>query len=376
MINTLVDNGTIKLGYVSDNDATIIQFPIANIYALLGNGGEFYLLNKRPLDEIAYAVPPSQITTDDAFLYWTVAAYDVAQYGNGECQLQYRIGSVIKMTQKWRTAVCASLVDGGTVPTPYETWLDDLADIADRCEDAEAHYPQIGTNGNWYVWDVNAGAFVDTGFPSGGGTTYHTITETEDGGEYVVLINATSGDAFAVDILSNGGAGITTLGGDITLDAPSGNAVNVTNDMKVGGRLLVSGQEVDTKKTYTQVLNITADGTETSYTLAGPYKKFAAFMQLPSHSLTILLQCEMDGNLIGYVTSQTSIARDGYVRMDCTEGLLMSDFLPNASVNSTASPFSYPARMVPTSDITNIVFKINTGIAIPSGTIIRAYAIS
>lgn len=28
--------------------------------------------------------------------------------------------------------------------------------------------PYIGENGNWYVWDIEKGQFVDSGFPSGG----------------------------------------------------------------------------------------------------------------------------------------------------------------------------------------------------------------
>ena len=266
MVNTLVDNGTIRLGYVSDNEATVIQFPIANIIALLGNGGDFYLLHRRPEDETAYAVPSSQITTDDAFLYWTVAAYDVAQCGNGECQLQYRIGSVIKMTQKWRTAICASLVDGGEVPTPYQTWLDDLADIADRCEDAEAHYPQIGANGNWFVWDVQSEDWVDTGFPSGG-TTYHTITETEVGGTYKTQIYADSDNQFAVHILSEGGVGINAEGGDIMISAPG-------STVKVNDELTVNGNRVLTEPVILYTLEddngnwIATDANGTPYTMA------------------------------------------------------------------------------------------------------------
>lgn len=32
-----------------------------------------------------------------------------------------------------------------------------------QASEAISHYPQIGDNGNWFVWDVDSGAFVDTG---------------------------------------------------------------------------------------------------------------------------------------------------------------------------------------------------------------------
>lgn len=184
MIQTLVDNGTIRLGYVSDNEAAVIQFPIANAVALFGSGGTWYLLNRRPEDEDAYAVPTDQVEVDDNFVYWTLKAYDVAQYGNGECQLQYRVGDTVKMSQKWRTAVCSSLVDGGEVPTPYETWLDQLADYAetaeeaaDRAEAAVTHAPYIGDNGNWWVWDTATSAYVDTGVSASGSAEPPVILE-------------------------------------------------------------------------------------------------------------------------------------------------------------------------------------------------------
>ena len=225
MINTLVDNGTIRLGYVSDNEATRIQFPIANTYALFGSGGDWYLLNRRPEDPDAYAVPATQITTDDDFLYWTLAAYDVAQYGNGECQLQYRIGDVVKMTQKWRTAVSSSLVDGGVVPTPYETWLDDLAEIAGRCEEAAGHYPYIGDNGDWYVWDVDAEEFVDTGMYAGG-ASYASITESGTPGNYSLRLDAD-----------------TDVTGDLTVQNffTAGNSAEVLGNLNVTSNATVSG---------------------------------------------------------------------------------------------------------------------------------------
>ena len=53
-----------------------------------------------------------------------------------------------------------------------ETELPDIIDAAERnAERAEAaaqHYPYIGANNHWYVYDVTQGNFVDTGIPATG----------------------------------------------------------------------------------------------------------------------------------------------------------------------------------------------------------------
>lgn len=199
MINTIADNGTIKLGFVNDNDATVIQFPIANTISIFGNGGNWLLLNRRPSDDEGYPVPLEQVQTDDSFLYWTVSSYDVAENGNGECQLMYSTNGTVKMSQKWRTAISSSIISDGTVPEPMESWLADLAEYAetasasadaaseaaetandlkngaaaeadraseaaDRAVAATVYVPFIGENGNWYIYSQDAGQYIDTGF--------------------------------------------------------------------------------------------------------------------------------------------------------------------------------------------------------------------
>lgn len=114
MANTIVDGNLIRLGQVGDNNATTIQFPIAEIVSAYGDGGTWTLLNQRPNDEEAYEVPGTQLAVVDGYLHWTVSAYDTAESGSGQCQLMYSMASVVKMSRKWRTATKSSLVSGGS----------------------------------------------------------------------------------------------------------------------------------------------------------------------------------------------------------------------------------------------------------------------
>lgn len=53
-----------------------------------------------------------------------------------------------------------------------ETELPDIIDVAERnaerAETAAQHYPYIGANNHWYIYDVNTGNFVDTGINAKG----------------------------------------------------------------------------------------------------------------------------------------------------------------------------------------------------------------
>ena len=45
----------------------------------------------------------------------------------------------------------------------------ELPRLLEEVHDATHNVPYIGDNGNWYIWDAEAGAYVDSGKPSQGG---------------------------------------------------------------------------------------------------------------------------------------------------------------------------------------------------------------
>ena len=49
-----------------------------------------------------------------------------------------------------------------TVPTIEED-IEDLQELAEKLEEMTANPPYIGANGNWYVWDTQTEAYVDSG---------------------------------------------------------------------------------------------------------------------------------------------------------------------------------------------------------------------
>lgn len=87
------------------------------------------------------------------------------------------------------------------------------AENADRAEAAVAHPPYVGDNGNWYEWDENAGAFVDSGVGAQGPRGDNGVTTPVSG--FFTLAVDENGDLWAYSE--------DDLALDFEYDAQSGN---------------------------------------------------------------------------------------------------------------------------------------------------------
>ena len=77
-------------------------------------------------------------------------------------------GETVRHTNIVRTYVPESLTGNGSwpsVPTEFTQMEQRILAAADR-------YPTVGSNGNWMIWDVDAGGYKDTGIYSGGEAPY------------------------------------------------------------------------------------------------------------------------------------------------------------------------------------------------------------
>ena len=77
-------------------------------------------------------------------------------------------GETVRHTNIVRTYVPESLTGNGSwpsVPTEFTQMEQRILAAADR-------YPTVGSDGNWMIWDVDAGGYKDTGIYSGGEAPY------------------------------------------------------------------------------------------------------------------------------------------------------------------------------------------------------------
>ena len=170
MRTVVVRNGTrILLGKQGENNAVRVVWPeIAEKYTKLYGDGRFELVVVQKGQEY-----PAVVNVDGPDLIWNVLTADVATVGAGSLELIYYVGDTIAKSQTWETFVEVSESAEGTAepPEPAKNWVDKVLKAGQAAVDASVNSPKIGNNGNWWVWDFNAGAYVDTGVAASGGVS-------------------------------------------------------------------------------------------------------------------------------------------------------------------------------------------------------------
>lgn len=170
MRTVVVRNGTrILLGKQGENNAVRVVWPeIAEKYTKLYGDGRFELVVVQKGQ--AY---PAVVNVDGPDLIWNVLTADVATVGAGSLELIYYVGDTIAKSQTWETFVKVSESAEGTAepPEPAKNWVDKVLKAGQAAVDASVNSPKIGNNGNWWVWDFKAGAYVDTGVAASGGVS-------------------------------------------------------------------------------------------------------------------------------------------------------------------------------------------------------------
>lgn len=173
----LVKTGSIlPLGKQGENMARKIQFDISRWIGTFGPG-TVQLLHQRSGDEAPYPVAVEQ---DGTLAVWTVTSADTAAAGSGRAELQYYVGDALAKSETWMTKVLAALGPAGeTPPEAQQGWVDQVlqagtvaTEAAEKAVNAAVRQPIVGGNGNWWTWDLEAGAYVDTGIYSGGDAPY------------------------------------------------------------------------------------------------------------------------------------------------------------------------------------------------------------
>lgn len=172
-----VKTGSIlPLGKQGENLAKQIQFDISRWISNFGPG-TVQLLHKRSGDETPYPVAVEQ---EGDRAVWTVTSADTAAAGTGRAELQYYVGDALAKSETWMTKVLPALGDASEMPPEaQQSWVDQVlqagtvaTEAAEKAANAAVRQPIVGGNGNWWTWDLEAGAYVDTGIYSGGDAPY------------------------------------------------------------------------------------------------------------------------------------------------------------------------------------------------------------
>lgn len=163
---------TIPIGRVGENNYREISVDCS---AWLEDypGGSLSLIFRRA-DGSVYL--PMGVSIASGVLTWIPSDVDVNIVGIGAAQIQLTENDVIALSSIAPIQVCDGLTDVSDVPTPEESWLEEMiaafeaaqqaadrADAAaDRAESAAIHQPII-QNGTWWTWNISTEQYEDTG---------------------------------------------------------------------------------------------------------------------------------------------------------------------------------------------------------------------
>lgn len=329
MIVNAKPSGILSLGRMGENQARSIRFDISHWVKDFGPG-VVELVHQRSGDPYPYPVVVSQ---DGNYVTWNITATDTAMVGLGRCELRYYVGETLAKSETWMTKVFPALGPAAeTPPDPYQSWVDQVlqagaaaVEAADRAEEAAVRQPIVGDNGNWWTWDLDAVAYIDTGIYSGGDAPYIGANGNWYVGQTDTGVSATGpagqkgdqgpegpmgptgetgpqgpqGETGATGPQGpkgdpgetgpqgiQGETGATGPQGETGPQGPAGPALAVTNTATVGQTIRVSAVDGDGKPTEWEAVDMTSGGGGAAKT----QKLIDITFTEPTASLTVTLE--------------------------------------------------------------------------------------
>ena len=238
MIVQATGRGWVRLGRLGENEYSVILFPCQSVYAEYPDAA-VTVLHQRPGDPAAYPVSSQYVQVIDGQVYWTVTSADLSKQGKGSAELIFTSGGVIAKSMIYSTEIGPALDGAGDPPEPWESWVQEVSDEADRAEDAAldakawatgkdadghdlpdtdphfhnnayyfmllclaatGHYPKV-ENGYWYIWDVQSEQWSSTGVKATGADGEDgadgyspTVTITSITGGHKITVTDADGD--------------------------------------------------------------------------------------------------------------------------------------------------------------------------------------
>ena len=135
MVDILAGSRPIEIGRFQENEHRRLVFPVGDILHQYPDA-TFQVLHKRPQDDDAYPVSPDQISVDNGRLFWLLKAADLSYTGDGKCEVIAYSGTVIAKSIKYTVTVDSALGGSATPPDPWQGWVVQVKEDADRAEAA------------------------------------------------------------------------------------------------------------------------------------------------------------------------------------------------------------------------------------------------
>lgn len=120
-----------------------------------------------------------------------------------------------------------------TIVPQIQAYLEQAEDLVEAMELLSENPPYIGANGNWYVWDTNTSAFVDSGVDASISVDIADVTMLEPGATPYVTNTGTDTDPVFHLFIPRGQTGATGATPDITMSATADATSSATPSVQV-----------------------------------------------------------------------------------------------------------------------------------------------
>lgn len=143
-----------------------------------------------------------------------------------------------------------------------------IIEIFEDVEELSENPPYIGANGNWYVWDTNTGAYVDSGVDASITVSVGTTSTLSAGSSATVTNSGTSTDPILNFGIPKGDTGAAGADGQDGQDGADGVSPEVTITSITGGHTVkITDKDHPTGQTF-NVMDGTVPITKYSQTLS------------------------------------------------------------------------------------------------------------
>lgn len=161
-------NAVIQIGRLGENIYTLVQFDISEYLAQYPNATAI-LLNMRPGDTSAY--PVANITTDEQYLYWTVADNDLTVKGMGYCELVIMDGEMVAKSIIYPTQIMDALDGSGEEPADWDTWLSQFESLVAQANSSAVEAAGSASAAAGSASDASASARDASGYADDAGAS-------------------------------------------------------------------------------------------------------------------------------------------------------------------------------------------------------------
>ena len=151
----------LPLGWQGESNSRLIDIDMSE-WLRDWPGAKVDLLIKRPGEE---TYSPVKVKMQGGHLLWVPTRADVLIAGKGRAQIILTDAGDVEMRTRVVETIIGESMKGteGEAPDPVQGWLHEVLQAAQDAREAVDKMPRIGENGNWWIWDAEADAFVDTG---------------------------------------------------------------------------------------------------------------------------------------------------------------------------------------------------------------------